>query len=521
MAYSDDVVLPGHGDTVATDVVGARHFQRIKLDIGEDGATSPVTERNPLPIRADHETAYGEIFTASAKPVIQASPTYNMIPANWRTFTALGGSAACADKAFVCQTGTSQGAYGTIRSVRSVNYHPGVASIGRFEGKFSAGVAGSQQGIGFFNVGDGFLFGYQGASFGIIHQYGGKPEVRTVTVTVGAGGAETLTLTLNTVNYSIPITAGTTAHNAFEIAAWLEANQSVWRAEQIDSTVIISAQSDGAKSGTYTYSTNGTGAGSIAQTTAGATKTEDFIAQSSWNVDTLGEIDPTKWQNYAIQFHGLRAGIVEFFVMDPDTGREIPVHRITAVNNGAALLTNNSSMRIGVYCYNSTNTTNVATYAGTMAAFHSGEVDLIRNPRSYSNSKTITTTLTSVFSIRNALTYNGEPNQVEIQLMRLKMFAVTTTKGVRVKIVGNATLGNETNFTRLAGNLVTEVSTDETTVTGGIPIIDERFYQDDAIDLMPYKIRIPPGITMTVAMSVETGGGSTECGAGVTLYEDV
>jgi hypothetical protein len=58
---SDNVQFSGTGwsppenTTVATDYVGiggggSAHFQRVKLDIGADGATSPVTDANPLPL---------------------------------------------------------------------------------------------------------------------------------------------------------------------------------------------------------------------------------------------------------------------------------------------------------------------------------------------------------------------------------------------------------------------------------------------------------------------------------------
>jgi hypothetical protein len=43
------VVLPGTGESVATDDVSGNQFQRIKLDVGGDGATSPVTKTAPLP----------------------------------------------------------------------------------------------------------------------------------------------------------------------------------------------------------------------------------------------------------------------------------------------------------------------------------------------------------------------------------------------------------------------------------------------------------------------------------------
>lgn len=43
-------ITSGAGTAVATDDVGGAHFQRIKLDIGGDGASSPVTSANPLPV---------------------------------------------------------------------------------------------------------------------------------------------------------------------------------------------------------------------------------------------------------------------------------------------------------------------------------------------------------------------------------------------------------------------------------------------------------------------------------------
>jgi hypothetical protein len=56
---ADNVVLPGTGDTVATDDVGGVQFQRVKLDIGGDGESDPVTADAPLPI-----SVYGEAVEA-------------------------------------------------------------------------------------------------------------------------------------------------------------------------------------------------------------------------------------------------------------------------------------------------------------------------------------------------------------------------------------------------------------------------------------------------------------------------
>lgn len=43
-------VTPGSGATIATDDVGGVQYQRVKLDIGGDGATSPITATSALPV---------------------------------------------------------------------------------------------------------------------------------------------------------------------------------------------------------------------------------------------------------------------------------------------------------------------------------------------------------------------------------------------------------------------------------------------------------------------------------------
>lgn len=47
---ADDVTLPGTGSVIATDDVAGVQFQRVKLDIGGNGASSPVAVGNPVPM---------------------------------------------------------------------------------------------------------------------------------------------------------------------------------------------------------------------------------------------------------------------------------------------------------------------------------------------------------------------------------------------------------------------------------------------------------------------------------------
>jgi hypothetical protein len=46
----DDVVLPGTGESVATDEIGGHHHQLVKIEFGEDDTATKVSASNPLPV---------------------------------------------------------------------------------------------------------------------------------------------------------------------------------------------------------------------------------------------------------------------------------------------------------------------------------------------------------------------------------------------------------------------------------------------------------------------------------------
>jgi hypothetical protein len=52
---ADDVTLPGDGSVIATDDVGGRQFQLVKMAYGADGEANPVSADAPLPMAATGE----------------------------------------------------------------------------------------------------------------------------------------------------------------------------------------------------------------------------------------------------------------------------------------------------------------------------------------------------------------------------------------------------------------------------------------------------------------------------------
>jgi len=468
-------------------------------------------------------TSFGETVTAQNTPIIEGNAVYGLVPANFREFTNASGTTGVEGRLFKTTTGATVGGFGAIQSFRFVKAKAGQSAMARYSGYFeNGGVADSQQGIGLISIGDEFSFGYNGETFGIWHRYNGLAEVRTIEVTGASGGSTNLTLTLNGVTYTIPLTAGTVQHNAYEIADWLNTNQTVWAADQLDDIVIINALSDGAKSGSYSFS-HATATGTITLNTAGVTKTSDFIAQTSWNANKLTALDPTKGNVYQITYQNMGFGETLFYIEDPVTADFINVHTIRSVNTTTTRSLGNPALRCGMYCASFGSTTDIAVYADAFSAFVQGTVQKTSNPRSFSNTQTLSTTnFTNVLTLRNRRTYNSYANQVEIEPLRLTV-ASEINKNVIVRIISLSDTGTEQNFQSTGANLVSDVDITATTgITGGT-LLDSFTIEPTGSgqsNLKELGIRVPPDLNLCI-LAQRTGGASGEVSATLTWYEDI
>lgn len=465
-------------------------------------------------------TAFGEVNTASNTAFIQNTAVYGLIPANFREYTSLSGTTGIVDRMFTVTTGTTSLGYGAIQSFRALNYNAGEGGLARFTALFQNSAASSWTGVGLVNVSDELSFGYNGTTFGIWHRYEGLSECRTITVTGASGGSTDLTLTLNTVAYTIPLTAGTVDHNAYEIATWLNANQSVWAADQVDDTVIIIAQSDGAKNGTYTFS-HATATGTIAQNTAGVTKTSTHIPQASWNGKAISGLDPTQGNVYQIAYQYLGFGAIKFYVENESTGLFDLVHTIEYANNNTTPSLRQPSLRFGMYAASIGSTTDLTVQCGSCALFVQGEVKKTRNPRAVKNTQSVTSSFTNVLTLRNRRTYNSLYNQIEVEPLNLNVSS-ESSKNVEIEVRTNATFSSDTNFSSAGNNLVTDIDTTSNTVTNGTLLAAFTLAANGnlSINLRDLEIRIPPSLTVTISARV-TSGAASNVTATLTYYEDL
>lgn len=466
------------------------------------------------------QTSFGELSTAQNTAFIQSNAVYDLIPANFREFTALSGTTGITDKMFTVTTGTTSFGYGAIQSFRALNYNAGQGGLARFTGVFPNNAASSWTGIGLLNLTNELSFGYNGTDFGVWHRTGGVAEVRTIQVTGASGGSTDLTLTLNSVAYTIPLTSGTVEHNAFEIENWLNSNQDVWVANQIDDTVIIAAQSDGAKSGTYTYS-HATSTGTITQNKAGVTKTSTHIAQSSFNGSVFSGFDPTQGNVYQIRYQYLGFGDIFFYIENPERGEFELCHTIKYANNNTTPSLTNPSMRFGMYAASIGSTTDLTVQCASCALFVEGQVKKTRNPRAVKNTQTVSTSFTNVLAIRNRRTYNYNYNQVEVEPLNLTISS-ESSKNVEIELRANPTFGGDTDYTNVGTNLVTDIDTTANTSTGGrlLGAFTLSGGGSESINLKDLEIRVPPSLVLSVMARV-TSGASSVVTATLTYYEDL
>lgn len=469
------------------------------------------------------QTGFGEQLVAQNTAFVQSVPSYGLLPANFRSYTAAGGSAGVENTMFSTNTGTSAGGYGAVQSFRALNYKAGEAGLARFTGVFTQGVANSWQGVGLINLGDELSFGYNGVDFGVWHRHNGKAEVRTLTVTGAAGGSENASLVLNGASAeTIPLTAGTVQHNAYEIADYINTNVDGWNADHLDDTVIMSAGSDGAKSNTYSFSSS-TATATIVQTTAGVTKTSDFTTQANWNQNTFSSLDPTQGNVYQIRFQYLGFGNIYFDVENPDTGRFECVHIIKWSNANTVPSLGNPSLRAGVYCVNLTNTTDLNVKVGSFGLFTQGKVVSTRNPRALKFTQSVDNTgFTNILTLRNRRTYNGEINQVEIE-PRFLTLAAEGSKNIEFELRSTTDPGVELSFNTVGNNLVGDLATNSVAITVGrsLGAFTVAGGTSIAINLKELDIRLPPSLNFSVAAKVTGSGAAVDATAALTYYEDL
>ena len=521
---------------------------RFPVGIGTTGVvtvnqgTSPwvVTPSGNTPIAFPDAsvTAFDEPLAVSITPVMQADTVYGALdPDFWTTTQLNNGTVGISSDTGIWSVGctTDTNSYARLRTTRYARYQPGQGMMFRWTAAYTTssgtgrttglGVDGIPQVSGPITRGDGYSFGFSGIAtarnFGIQHRRAGKVEIRQLTITTAATGAQTATVTLNGVAYNIPLTAapgGSTAYTATQIAVGLSTTlaDQYWEIDACTSIVTFSYFSPGATNGTFSFSSSGAGtlaAGSFARTVTGASPVDEWIYQDKWDNQTI-QFDPTKLNVYSVDFRWLGAGIVRFFMEDPDTGKMALVHtqHWTKTQTGIYPHINKPSLRIAYRVGSSAgaaSTIPVTLRGASVFAGVQGNINQTGSSQGYYNLDNTTRakdTNWHLLTIQNPYVRNSLINRSQMVIQDLTVAVQSTDPSVIFLVknaVGTSDLlvlnqipshGNPSIFAQYSTSAVTEnLALDNIANVQTLGINGSSQF-----NLIPYNFILAPGDTISV-----------------------
>lgn len=460
---------------------------------------------------ASSTSAFGEPIATQINPVVQLDGIYGFNSYDFEQYTNGTGSVSV-NTLMSVSTGSGVGGYGVLRSRRAVRYRPGQGALARFTAMFSSPLTNYTQRAGFFSQEQALMVGYNGTSFGILRQNGGKAHIQTLTITNPANGSETITIRLNGTNYNITMTGNTIAANAVQIANSAFAG---WLVAQVGETIFFLATDVGSKSGTFSVSTSvgGTFAGTMAVSQTGAVHSETWIPQSSWNVDKLDGngpsgmlLNPQTLNVFQINFRWLGAGEIRFAIENPETGNVIFFHHIHFSNANTTVHMDNPSLKIGYVAADllGSGTGSVSTSGASMMGAIEGNINITRFPTAASGSRTTNMNSGSIYhilSLKNRLISANKINMRELILKKLAVGAsAASSAACFVYLYIEPTYSAQPYF-----ESVTEFSSrsiTEATLTGTpIAVFTTTTGAPNTIDLNDLRIALPPNTRLAVGIS--------------------
>jgi len=265
----------------------------------------------------------------------------------------------------------------------------------------------------------------------------------------------------------------------------------------------------------YCFGYNGTAYGILYRNN----NVDTWIPQASWNGDkcdgsgtTAFTINPLAGNVCQIIYPFLGYGNIRFFIQDSSTSRWLLVHTIEYTNANTAVQISNPSLGMWMRTANTgANTTNVTMYNGSFAAFVIGKKEYTATEFATDNLKTGVTTELNIISLRNATTFNGQPNKAIVRIRSISFGSDGGNGGARLRVKKGVTLGGVPAFTTISGTTanggvtitsgqsVCSQDTAGTTVTGGITVFNTTCarHGNSFLDLTSFNLSLFPGETYT------------------------
>lgn len=429
---------------------------------------------------ADPLSGFGELETVTPTPTSQVAFVSGLNPLLTTTDTfGAGASVTATNGEAVVTSGTATTGYARLTSKKVAKYRAGQATMAKWTARFTAGSNGNQQMAGLYNIEAGYQFGYRNTVFGILYTETATVEVQTLTITTKASSATNVTVTLDGgPSVTAPVTNGAnTSVTAAEIAAVSYATAAGgWDANAVGNVVYFTRKIAG-PAGASTFNAGTSGAvGTFGVLTLGVAPTEQFIPQSTWNVDRMdgGQfspskivLDPTKGNVYGVQFQYLGYGNAYFYIVDGSTGRPVLVHQIKNANTRTSTVLRNPNLYLTWESKNTGTGTSVTMYGASGGAFVEGPIEFLGAQFGVTATRTVGAAAeTPVLSIRASTVYLNRLSTAQLQIDRFSV-ACDGTKTVDFKVYKNATL-TAPQFARVnASSSATDYDSAATAITIG------------------------------------------------------
>ena len=492
----------------------------------------PVTAEGHLEVEVHGPILpFGSMHVENMTPVFQIDAIYGINVANIAATTGLGydpgvappgsntGVNDVANNMFRCATGTTIYSFATMQSVARLRYRPGQGVVGRFTALWSAPVALSTVVAGFGSGEAGYFFGYNGTSFGILHSNNNVREIQTFTVSAQTttGGTVTFTLSDKEIVVTLAVAASTTL-TANNIAAQTFPG---WDVEARGATVVFLANAVGNKTGTFSFalgSAVGT-AGSFAETLAGSSTADTWIAQTAWNGDKCDgtgasgfTLDKTKGNVFQIGVAWLGYGPITFSIMQPSSSGNnanwVVVHTINAPNSRTTPHSNQPSFPFTMAAYSGGSTTNVSISVGSIGGFIEGQKKLTGPRMTYFNNAGVTSSTSAyipIFTVRNDFVYATRANQAVVNILSVGGATKSTNGITTFFLLKNATLSaGSVSFAQWSTTSCTYVDTGATacTVANNNQVVYAGSVSQDGEFVFPFvdELNLQPGETITLAV---------------------
>lgn len=472
-------------------------------------------------------TAFGESLNTGLTPVTQISAQYGELNKIERVERNGGTNGTEFEtNLFFASSGTSAQSFSRINAEKHIVYHSGQGAEARITAMFDDPVEGNIQFAGIFTATDALGFGYNiNAKFGFVHANYGVTEARSLTITTGAAGPETAVVTIDGVVFNCPITAGTAARNAYEIAEYISINLTWGVCTSNQNVVTFVSYISGPRLGAFSFS-SASAVASWSTVIAGVETEQKWYYQEEWNNNKAPWLDKKYLNVFRVEFQYLGAGFLRGYIENQEDGYFDLVHQVKYPNRHTRASFSNPSFRVGWVSDNYTAQQDVTVKGASAAGFIQGEKVYLSPPRGYQNTEAGvgSADYVGILHLRCRTFINNRENMAEI-LLKFLSISTDSTKGASFQIRTGATSAEPLIFSYVNETAsIAEVADNGGVVTGGDILSTFSTVAGGPlppIQLDDLKQFIHPDEVITICAKVISGGTTAECTAALTWTEDV